>query len=291
MITTTQLAQTNGKQIVEKSNDDQVRIQECRDSTFNALKLFPDLNSIPNIDTYCMNIWQAETNFTQFGKAGNSRGNSLVCSKYGLVPDNLLQWKAGTDFYDGFWNSPVIVNYRKQHSDQDPAIVDGLYAHGVSQCMGAYNIEGTPASKSIFSSNKYIGVSTSEHLLVQAGTPVTNIYTDDIPGRRKSITAGIMVLDYHYNYWIKQSMTNDTLKKIVASLPHDGIPTNTRLTQFQAITLAAGSYLGFGKDINGASGTNRANFVVTNREWRYYASNNKTAYGTGAKTYNSLGCT
>ena len=290
MATTTQLAQTNGKVITESSHDSQVRIQECRDSTVNALKLLPTINSIANIVIYCMNIWQRENNFNQFGNSGTSRGNSLVCSKDGVVPSNIQQWKAGLSFYDSFWNSPAIANYRKQAGDQLPAIVDGLYAHGLSQCMGAYNIEGSTANAQMFSSPAYSSIAQSNGLLVPLGTAVTSVYPDNVAGRYKSILAGVIVLDYHYNYWINHSMTNDTIKKIMDSQRTGIIPTNSSINPGQAIILASGSYLGWGTDIYGSTGGDRAFYVNTNRVWRYASSSSTSFSGISAKTSTPLGC-
>jgi hypothetical protein len=218
-----------------------------------------------------MNTWQLESGFKCFPFGSDSR--HTIVSGTGdaaQVPDKLEEWKAGKAFRIDYWEDPTIRNYRDLHG-QTPAIRDGLYAHGISAVMGAYHVYGCAAYKQTFGSFRYHALAESNGLITYPGLRVTDLYTEDAIGRKRSIMAGIIILDSHYHSWLGKVI--DT--RIGTLLTQVGMPTfkvGSRLTSDQAITLATGSYLGFGKDSNNATGTTRAIQVKNNRTWTYLAS-------------------
>lgn len=291
-LTTTASGDASGKQIQVSEVGDLTRIQEILTSTTDILShLFPVLYTVPNIVIYCMNTWQAESGFNCFPNGSNSR-HSLVTGTSIPVPDNINAWPSGRSFFSSYWEDTLVKDFRAlPGNDQSDAILDGLYAHGVSAVMGAYHIEGSAAYRQIFGSPVYLPKATDAGLIVTKGTRVTSLYTEDQPGRYKSILAGIIVLDYWYNYWGKKRVNlniNILLNQIGEPIARIGSRINSR----QAILLATGSYLGFGADINSATGQQRAAIVKTNRQWTYSSANSgkSASLSTGAAPANPTGC-
>lgn len=304
--TTTQAA-ASGTQLSTSSVPSSTRKTEIEQSTKEALSdYFPDLNKLDSIVKYCMNIWWSESNFNCFHSSGNSRHNAIVTGTPvgSLVSDNLADWKYGRDFYSRYWKDTNIVNKRITLG-QSPAIIDGLYAHGVSATMGAYHIKGCQACSDTFSSSKYLGIATDNGLLVEPGNRVTTIYTEDVAGRKRSIIAGLIILDWHYHQRLGMPMLavdrkgNSPYLLLTAigypifsgGLTASNFLKGTLVTPSQAILLAAGDYLGFGRDINGATGIDRAKFVRDNSSWPYRdASSTRTAANSNATPAKQPGC-
>lgn len=289
MGTTTSTAQAAGKTISTSSNTDLTRLQEITDSTHWAVSQFPGIASLSNIDMYCRSEWLLETQFNQFGRSGNSRGNNIVC-KTVPIPDDILAWKGGRGFYKSYWNDPVIANYREQNG-YSAALEDGLFPHGISQAIGAYNIRGCAAAKDMFQRSEYADISNSNGLLVDPGTRVTSVYTDDAIGRRRSILAGVIVIDRWFNFWNGRSMTPRTVKLLMACTRGTVPPTNKVVNPDQALILALGNYVGFsGKDVNGTTGVARAYNVLTNRSWPCTSAGPGDGSGNIANKAKSIGC-
>jgi hypothetical protein len=311
MTTTTRQAVVDGKQVFEAETTDFTRIEEMLDSTADGLTLFPSLITVPNIRIYCMNIWQMESHFDVWPLGSNSRHSTIVSgtgnsatssgpwgeyeslgSQY--VPDAVSQWHSGTAFFTDYWDDPIIKEEKRKFGDT-PALIDGLYAHGVSAAMGAYHVKGTRAYSSMFGLPKYQGLAQSEGLVVNPNQSITALYVDTKAGRRKSIIAGLIILDQHYCTWLGKPITPQIAKKILACGGGDNgqPPTNYSVNSEQAILLACGSYLGFGApDANGALGYNRAHAVVyTSPKWEYRARASTSGSTAGASPANPVGCT
>ena len=138
-MTTTSSAQDTGKQVQLSANSDITREQEVRASISYHLSNFPELAAFNNIKDYCLSEFFLESQFNQFGNTGNSRGNSIITG-VAIVPDDVNLWKSGRGFYRKYWVDSVIINKRNQIGST-PAILDGLYAHGLAQVIGAYHIK------------------------------------------------------------------------------------------------------------------------------------------------------
>lgn len=293
MTTTTVSGNASGTQIQVSEVGDITRIQEILDSTTSILShLFPKLYTVPNIVIYCMNTWQAESGFKCFPHGSDSR-HSLVTGTGIPIPDSMNAWTSGRSFFSSYWDDTSIKAFRAlQGNDQSDAMLDGLYAHGVSAVMGAYHIEGSAAYRQIFGSKEYISKATSGGLIVHKGTRVTSLYTEDQPGRYKSILAGIIILDYWYNYW-GEKRVNGNINILLNQIGEPTASVGSRINSRQAILLATGSYLGFGADINSATGQQRVVIVKTNRQWTYSSANSgsRLALNTGAAPATPTGCT
>lgn len=272
-----------GVSITEVSGDSNVRIQEMVDSTTSALKMFPSLNSIPDILIYCMNTWQAESGFEQFHKDGTSRHNTIVTGLGSniYIPEDTSTWVSGKGFGTHYWVGNPLKHLRKStpSNPPQPGLVDGLYAHGISACMGAYSVIGTNTYQTTFGLPKYKSICTSNGLLVDPtslveGARITNLFPDNKAGRYSSIVAGLVILDSKYSAVVGKLMTKyyqDALNKIGESATI-GKP----ITQRQAIILACGLYVGSlaGKDANNYSPISRMQICRDNRTWTYKADTN-----------------
>ena len=309
MSTTTKQAVIDGKQVVIAEHTDVTRIEELLDSTTDALQLFPSLITVPEVRIYAMNIWKMESHFDVWPLGSNSRHSTIVSGTGNTatssgpwgeieslggqyVPDDEKLWTSGKAFFRDYWDDPLIKEYKRTHGDT-PAMIDGLYAHGLSAAMGAYHVKGTKAYNTMFGLPKYQGIAQSNNLLVDVGNRVTDVYTNDKPGRYRSIVAGLIILDRHYCSWLNAPMTPVTAKKILACSGGKGQPpTNSTVNSEQAILLACGSYLGFGSaDANGALGVNRAyNVVYGDRVWEYRARASTNGSTAGANPANAVGC-
>lgn len=309
MVTTTSIAASSNNQTQVTEVGDLARINEMVDSTRSILKTyFPTLYQIPDSVIYCMNIWQTESGFNLFHTEGNSR-HTLVTGTdpNDPIPGDIKSWKNGQGFWRNYWHSVSIASWVQQNS-QTPAIRDGLYAHGISAAMGAYHVDSSAACLEIFGSPKYRSLASANQLIVQPGTSVTSLYQDTTSGRKKSILAGIIVLDYHFNKWKSTNLNtpvdshtfgvSTTPRALLDSIQETpvysftGVVTGTggSLSDQQALILASGSYLGWGKDSNGATGVKRALYVKNNREWSYKVSAGGTPSSTGATPTKPVGC-
>jgi len=265
-----------------------------------------------------MNTWQAESNFKQI-HYGNSSRHTLVAGKnvsltridsgtlgtpgtldtpYTVSLDIDYLWTSGRSFIKSYWKNDKILSYRKRILSGVPneALADGLYAHGVSACMGAHNIE---TGSNLLGSAPYRSISSSNGLLVPIGNRVTDIYEDTQEGRRRSILAGLIVLHDFFKFWNGRDLDKPVaapgkaLSYVTArynlSLLSEQLPPITakaKVTPSQALLIASGSYLGgyslVSKDGNGSAGNDRARFCRDNRTWSSTSSVNmkRSSYST-----------
>jgi hypothetical protein len=289
-MTTTLTAQIDGKAVNQSPNNNLARVQELTDYTKWALDFFPDIASLSNVHMYCRSVWMYESSFRQFGNAGNSRGNNIISAVI-PPPEDLLSWRSGRDFYHKYWVDPVIADYRKKNGSTE-GILDGLYAQGIAQVVGAYHVRGCKAAKEIFQSTKYMGITESNGLMVNPGQRVIDVYPDTVLGRKRSVLAGTIIINYWFNYWNKQSMTENTGRLIKSSTGITAFPTNKIVDADQALILSMGSYVGFkGRDANGSTGVQRAFNIYTNRAWPDISSGSGSGSVGGANGAKAIGCT
>ena len=288
MALTTETAKASGTQIEVTLSGDMRRINEMIDSTNSALATyFPTLYAIPDITRYCMTIWQMESGFNCFPNGVNSR-HTLIVNTF-PIPDDKKLWNPQSSFADSYWNDPLIYAYRQRNGTPE-SILDGLYAHGISAVMGAYHVDGCNACLTTMGSPRYRSISIANGLLVQPGTAVTSIYTEDKAGRKKSIVAGLILLDYHFSRYVGHSMTRDTVN-LLAGIGDTTATVSSTPTTKQAILLAAGAYLGWGKDVNNSSGVFRAVKVRDTTSWTYSEiSASRLTSAAGTTSAKTTGC-
>jgi hypothetical protein len=279
------------------------RLTEIKQSIEQALTLEPlnQLQGFPNIVETCMSIFQAESGFECWPMgSSNSRHQTIVCGNdsyiNGIVTDlPRCTWKYGKSFWTDYWHDSVIQNYIKTYG-QSPAIIDGLYAHGVSATMGAYHIKYTKAWNVLFGLPLYQPLVTSFNLQVPAGVSITQtVYTaNDQPNRKKSIVAGLIVLHSkvmaRLNGVAKQIDINN-LNTVMANDPAIPIVGQKFQSPQQILILAVGDYLGSFVDANNTSALSRMMQVYSQTSWAYRStvSGSTVAYNGGAAQ--TPGCT
>lgn len=307
MATTTTTAKLYGVEVTEIYASGTDRIQELWASTVEALQNFPELNRVPNAAITCMNTWMKESGFEQLHRDGTSRHNTIVTG-LGTAPGPVSSsgWTAGSEFRDNYWTANPIANSLKVFGHTE-GLKDGLYAHGISACMGAYLVSGTKMFSNLVGDPRYYGAAVNAGIVIDynslcTGGRIVDLFPDTKEGRKSSIVAGLIIMSDHFNYWKGRntSLKNNkgmSAKDILAKLG-ETCPANAHMSHNQALLLASGSYLGgygFGLDANGASGYDRAIFCRDNRVWTYKAkANTKTAVNStpaSAAPAKPIGCT
>jgi hypothetical protein len=223
------------------------------------------LINLPDLEKRLSAIFVLESQLSCFPVKGstNSRHKTIVCGSSaisnGNISNKVSSWTSGTSFFTNYWNSNVVQNYLACCGGvQDEAVKDGLYAHGVSACMGAYHVKFTPAWNELFGQTKYRSIVNNYGLEVQIGTSVTSIYPkNDKYNREKSIAAGMIIFDSKFSAYVNKPATLGILTKLS---PVAGVvmpKTGDKISPEVASLLAGGAYLGFGADANNVTGIER----------------------------------
>jgi len=303
MATTTATAAVSGTQSQAGASKDISRVQEIQNSTTSVLQgSFPNLYAVTNSVRYCMNIWQRESSFNLIWTGAGAQQANIVTGtgNNNDVPNKVNSWPHAKSFWDSYWNSTAVQGYIGDNG-QTPEVKQGLYAFGISSCMGAYHINNTPACHEVFGDINDGGVADKAGLIVKVGTDINTLYPDTVAGRKKSITAGLIVLNYHFNKWKNVPMasgadyskfyTNQSPSFLLTAMGQPPSNTTGVPTDQQAFWLASGSYLGWGTDINGDSGIDRAIYVINNTNRSHVSSYGGTPSSSGLPAASAIGCT
>jgi hypothetical protein len=120
--------------------------------------------------------------------------------------------------------------------------------------MGAYHIPGTASYTQLFG-GYYNNVARPEGLIATPiGTPVTSLYTNDAVGRRKSVLAGLIVLDSKYGKRIN-SIIDSTTVTYLSAIGLPGATAGSTMSPQQAILMAFGDYVGSWTTTDAVGGT------------------------------------
>ena len=281
MLTTTQTATvlgTTSSKVITRIATSTVEIKGVTSILLSSY--FPRMYAVPNSINYCMSTWKEESGFNCHHSQGNSRHTLVTGTKSDIGIPVSKQWLAGRSFGPDYWEDSITLAYRKKYGDT-PEVVDGLYAHGLSASMGAYNIIGCKAWKYTLGSNEYVDMATAEGLMVDlytSGQRVIDIFPDTFNGRRRSILTGLILLNWKFEAILPNRMSAKSASLvggIAGKLPTDD----------QALLLATGAYLGWASDSNGTTGASRLAKIKSTTSWdRDVAANSIAIPTTGGVT-------
>lgn len=231
--------------IVKKANTvakDYSRIQRYKEITEDLLKqYFKSLYAAPDIVYVALAIFGLESGWNLWHKKSFSHGADTVLSGYDSSHKSPVPVETSS-LIRAYWYSPVIQNLVKTKGfdvNIMTALHQGRVAHGLSACMGCYHVRGTKTNESFKPYSKVVG---DLGLEVNPGESITALFPQNETGERRSIAAGLIILDEKYKIAKKQFKSES-----------------------DAIRAAVGYYVGKAgaKDINGYSAEDRIKGVYT----------------------------
>ena len=230
-------AQSSPSTKVTQTSPDISNILHIKQITQDLLaQYFPRLSAAPNILYIAMAIWGFESSFKLWHKSG-----SVYSSRHLTAVNPATSSLVGRGYYytqpiQNLLLSPTLTPTIKNNID------DGKYAQGISACMGCYHVRGTLNYNTEFLPFK--NVVDAEGLAVNPGESITAIFPNNDTGIRRSIAAGLIILDFKYGIGLSKFSSNS-----------------------DAIKYAVGIYLGKAGsvDANGTSPEQRVANVYNNR--------------------------
>jgi hypothetical protein len=179
MTTTSSVTQKKAVKASKASN----LVQTLESLVHENIVYFPELAKVYGIEGFFTSLMYVESTFLPW-RAGPTVSTNPGTSGHDYVTDPV-------------YTTQIASGASRYIMDQ------GLSGWGLGQCMGWYLIRGTRLGKQIVQNSTYSPIAERNGIIVNPGTDLRSVFTNNNDGMIRGVVAGLIVLDFKYNVYLK----------------------------------------------------------------------------------------